>query len=43
MICGHCQLLLIRGDRWYCEQLEVEVDPNDDCCIDDEEADHDKP
>ena len=37
MICGHCPLLLIRGDRYYCENLEEEVNPNDDC-LEDEEA-----
>ena len=37
MICGHCPLLLIRGDRYYCERLEEEVNPNDDC-LEDEEA-----
>ena len=31
MICGHCPLLLIRGDRYYCENLEEEVNANDDC------------
>lgn len=31
MICGHCPLLLVRGDRYYCERFEEEVDPNDDC------------
>lgn len=35
MICGHCPLLLIRGDRYYCENLE-EVNPNDDCLEDEE-------
>jgi len=24
-------LLLIRGDRYYCERLEEEINPNDDC------------
>ncbi len=31
MICGHCPLLLIRGDRYYCEKDGEEVNPNDDC------------
>jgi hypothetical protein len=38
MICGHCPLLLIRGDQYYCEQSEEEVNPNDESIIDEEEA-----
>ena len=33
MICGHCPLLLIRGDRYYCENLvgfDLEVRWHDD-------------
>ena len=35
MICGHCPLLLIRDNRYYCEKDGEEVNPNNDC-IDDE-------
>ncbi len=38
MICGHCPLLSIRGDRYYCEKDGEEVNPNDDCVDEQEEA-----
>ena len=31
MICRNCPLLLIRNDRYYCENDGEEVNPNDDC------------
>ena len=38
MICANCPLLLVRWDRYYCETLEKEVNPNDVCVDDDEGA-----
>ncbi len=38
MICGHCPLLLMRGDRFFCEEDGEEVNPGDDCSRDEEDA-----
>lgn len=36
MICAHCPLLLIRGDRYYCGEDGEEVNPNDECANEEE-------
>lgn len=38
MICGHCPLMLHRGDRAFCEILEEEIGPNDECAIEEQEV-----
>lgn len=38
MICGNCPLILVRGDRYYCERNECEINPNEECIDEEEEA-----